>query len=368
MIAVEWISRRPLWLQIMAGTSTVAGVAILLAYMAVTRTMALGTQASSDSRALAHAVTLVVAFLVLVASCGTTLVIMSSIRRSLARIGTAARTIADGDFAHRIASTRRDELRAVADEIDEMAGRLGQLESARRNLLAGVSHELRTPLTVIRGYCFTLGRDEADPARRERFDVVEGEIERLASLIDDLLAAAQTARTQGVRSEANVDVSRLLWECAARFAEQAEERELEIVPTCSLGQTARCDVDRVHQVLGNLVSNALSHAPSGSRVELEAAAREQRLHIVVRDRGPGIPADEQAAIFQPFVQGSSPTGSLGLGLSIARDIVREHGGELRVTSREGCTEFSFDLALVPEPVETTSWVDTALRTAAAGAS
>lgn len=281
-----------------------------------------------------------------VAILGAAAFLRSSIGRTIMCMQQATAAIADGDFAHRIGAGRRDEFGQLADSIDAMAERLHELESSRQRLIASVSHELRTPLTVIRGHAFTLGRGEHDSRRRQRFELIDGEVERLARLIDDLLTAA-TLRAAPVRLQRERhELGTLLASAGERFTLAARRAGIELSIRVPGGIGVVVDARRIDQVVGNLLSNAIAHAPAGGHVELVAApvgGEGQQVRVHVRNDGDPIPQPLQERIFEPFVQGERPTGSVGLGLSIAHDLVAAHGSELHVRSGDGGTDFWFEL-------------------------
>jgi signal transduction histidine kinase len=289
------------------------------------------------------------AFVTVLAALGAAALLRSSIGDTIREMQRATAAIAGGGFDHRVNSARTDELGALAGSIDAMAARLAELERSRQRFLASVSHELRTPLTVIRGQAFTMARGETDARRLERLELIDGEVERLAGLIDDLLTAS-TLRAATVRLDASAgEVGELVAAAGERFLAEAADRGLvlEIDVERTGGAGVRVDSSRVHQVIGNLLANALRHAPRGSRVLLGArvrgGGRTPSVRIAIGNAGPCIPREQQEWIFEPFAQGEHPTGRVGLGLSIARDLVRAHGSELSVSSQGGWTTFYFEL-------------------------
>ena len=275
---------------------------------------------------------------------GAGMIIRSSIAETVTAMQRATMAIAAGSFGHRIASSRRDELGGLAGSIDEMAAQLQALEEARQRMLASVSHELRTPLTLIRGHAFTLGRGEVDAARRAKFDLIDAEVERLASLIEDLLMASRL-RAAPVRLESvAVEAGALVAATVRRFSAEADERGLVLACDAPAeGLTIVVDRRRIDQVVDNLLANALAHAPRGSEVVVAARPHGKAMRVEVTNCGEPLDAATAATIFEPFVQGPRSTGSVGLGLSIARDLVRAHGSDLHVRTSGERTTFWFEL-------------------------
>jgi two-component system OmpR family sensor kinase len=231
-----------------------------------------------------------------------------------------------------------------------MAMRLHELEHARHRLIASVSHELRTPLTVIRGHAYTLGRGEGDERRRQKFELIDAEVERLARMIDDLLAAA-TLRVAPVKlALGDTSLRQLLTEAVARFQLTAHRSGVDIVVD-SLPHTCNVRIDscRIEQVVANLLANAIAHAPTGSKVRVSVEIHGRHVRLAIANGGDPIPPELLPHIFEPFVQGAQSTGSVGLGLAIACGLVKAHGAHLNVRSGASETRFWFDLPLEGAP-------------------
>lgn len=281
---------------------------------------------------------------VLVTVAGAAIYLGAYLHRTIDEMRRATEEIARGGFSHRISTRRADVLGNLAASIDTMADHLQELERARRKMLASVSHELRTPLTIIRGHTFTLGRHEQDERRRGQFELVDREIERLTGMIDDLLAAAALQASPVVIEARPTSADALLRSAVERFRERAAERHVEVVARAD-DAVVRADRLRLDQVLGNLLANAIAHAPADSTVELRATCDSDEVVFSVRNGGEPIPSSLLPEIFEPFIQGTRRTGSVGLGLSIARDIVAAHGAQLQVRSDEAGTLFWFSLTM-----------------------
>ncbi len=221
-------------------------------------------------------------------------------------------------------------------------------EEFRSDFVATVSHELRTPLTSILGFAQTLLRHDADAAQEERYlAIIIDEAERLKHLIDDLLDLRQAALGGLAFDLERVDVASTLAAEVDRFAAQSD---LHVVMLERPDEPlwVRADPQRLRQVVANLLSNAIKYSPGGGEVRVSAAATNGRVRVTVRDRGVGIPADQQAAIFTRFFRARSAAtkaiGGTGLGLALSRAIVESHGGRIGFESAEGeGATFYFDL-------------------------
>lgn len=343
----------PLRLQIslMFGSVAVVSAALTASLMTLAVRVSLADAAPglvADTTRGVGVVAVLVTMCTVTASLGAAAYLTASIRRTVTQMEAATAAIAAGEFGHRIRTSRTDELGALARSIDRTAGTLQRLELSRRHMLASVSHELRTPLTIIRGHAYTLARHEPVAARQARFEVIDAEAERLAGIIDQLLEAA-TLRARGVQLQVEpVPIGALLADVGDRFSQRAAERGVEV--RISGARRLRsvlvaCDPDRIHQVIGNLVANALAHSPQGSQVSISAHLDQHagRVRFSVVDQGRGVDRADRDAIFEPFEQGELATGAVGLGLTIARDIVAAHGGVLRLDDAAVGASFSFDL-------------------------
>jgi two-component system sensor histidine kinase BaeS len=196
--------------------------------------------------------------------------------------------------------------------------------------MADVAHELRTPLAVMQGRLEGI-TDGIYPASSEQIAALATEARTLARLVDDLGSLANAeAGALSLRKEPT-DIAALLHDTASAFASRAGVTvrvEADQLPTLEI------DPIRIREVVGNLVSNAVRHAPAGSSVTIQGSTKGDVVTIVVRDEGPGIPADRLPRIFDRFSKDPDSPGS-GLGLYIARALARAHGGEVTVASTTG---------------------------------
>ena len=222
------------------------------------------------------------------------------------------------------------EIRALARAFNSMSSRLASDTDQRRRFLADVSHELRTPLTVIQGSVEGM-LDGLYPADRAHLERLLAETHQLERLVDDLRTLSLTDAGALDLHRDPVDVGALAADVAAAFEPQAAAEEvtlateLEEVPSLSL------DGRRIRQVIGNLLSNALRHTPAGGRVTLRVRRIGEAVELEVADTGAGMDADAAARAFDRFWRADDSPGA-GLGLAIARDLVRAHGGDVVLES------------------------------------
>ncbi|MDQ2959758.1 MAG: HAMP domain-containing histidine kinase [Candidatus Dormibacteraeota bacterium] len=253
----------------------------------------------------------------------------------LTAITGATRTLRSGDRSARVGTGGPGELGELADTFNAMAETLEREEQVRRALVADVAHELRTPVTILQGQCEELLDGLAFPTPA-RLSSLHDEVLRLSHLVDDLesLNAAQTA---GLRLERHlVDLSAVAKRAASPLNSRFDDADVEL--TSDLRSTAvQGDPERLHQVVVNLLTNALKYTPAGGHVSLRVDSDGALGCIEVRDDGRGIPADEIPHVFERFWRGSGATAAAGsgIGLAVVDELVRAHGGRVVVTSPEG---------------------------------
>jgi two-component system, OmpR family, phosphate regulon sensor histidine kinase PhoR len=230
---------------------------------------------------------------------------------------------------------------------------LRRLERVRQDFVANVSHEFKTPLTAIQGFAETLlaGALE-DPKNNRRFlEIIREHSARLARLTDDLL---KLARMEAGKLEVEffpVNITDLVEGCAETTLLKATRKQIALnidVPPAL--PAVRGDASLLHDVLQNLLDNAIQYTSAGGKVDLSAAASGRDVVLTVADTGIGIPAIDQERIFERFYRvdaaRSREAGGTGLGLSIAKHIVEAHGGRIWVESEVGLgSKFSFSIPL-----------------------
>jgi signal transduction histidine kinase len=286
-------------------------------------------------------------------SLGLAALLAYSFSRPLERIAQAAEDVAGGNYDRRLQISTPREVARLATSFNRMARQVEATLQSQQDLVANVSHELKTPLTSIQGYSQALLDGTArDPAAQEKAAVIiHEEAGRMRRLVDELLELARLESGQARLAREQVDMADLVRDCAARFSTVADKAgstlEVHVPPTLPV----MGDGDRLSQVLGNLVDNALKHsrdARDGGRVLLQGECREELVLCSVTDNGPGISTEEVARIFERFYQVEKSRvrrgGGAGLGLAIAREIVEGHGGRILAESVEGLgTRFTVEL-------------------------
>jgi two-component system, OmpR family, phosphate regulon sensor histidine kinase PhoR len=216
-----------------------------------------------------------------------------------------------------------------------------RVEKTRRDFIANVSHELRTPLTSISGYTETLLESDGmlTDSAREFLTVIRRNAERMGRLTEDLLVLARVESGEDKLDLHPQPARQLLTEAVSSLQEDARAAEVELIANDIPDWSVIADSYAVHQVFGNLISNALRYAQSGKKIMLGAEERNNGIEFFVRDFGPGIASEHLPRIFERFYRvdkaRSRESGGTGLGLAIVKHIVLNHGGAVRVESAVG---------------------------------
>jgi signal transduction histidine kinase len=235
-----------------------------------------------------------------------------------------------------VARDELDELGELALRFNQMAARLEQTETMRRQLIGDVTHELRTPLTTIKGTMEGL-IDGVLPDDEDTFQQVYREADRLARLVDDLQELSRVEAGAFELHRLAVPVERLFQTVADRLGRQYEDKGVQLeLDIHGDGLSVCADEDRTGQVLLNLVGNALQHTPEGGLVVISAKKTGSEIQISVVDSGAGIAAEHLPHLFTRFYRvdkaRSRAMGGSGIGLTVARHLVEAHGGRIWATS------------------------------------
>jgi signal transduction histidine kinase len=347
--ARAWAALRPWdpWRSIKAALQALVVVSVLI----TTVLIYVATHSATEIR--------IITIFSIIASLLITQFVAHGLTAPLREMTLVARGMAGGDYSRRVAVVRRDEVGELADAFNHMASDLEAVDRHRKELVANVSHELRTPIAALRAVLENVvdGVSEADP---ETMRAALAQTERLSRLVSHLLDLSRL--DSGVvpldvkRFEVWPYLSAALRTAGLGLRPAAPRRDggkpggtgrpradvhldLDVSPPELI---AWADTERLHQVVANLVDNAIKHSPPSGRVTVRA--RRGRggpgsLALEVLDEGPGIPVAERGRVFQRFDRGSATggDGGTGLGLAIARWAVDLHGGTIEVAeSPRGC--------------------------------
>lgn len=261
------------------------------------------------------------------------------------QLSQSARQIAQGDFGVRIEKAKDDEIGQLVDAINDMAGELGAAEQLKNDFISSVSHELRTPLTAIKGWAETLQEGAGPETTAKGMNVIIRESERLSGLVEELLdfSRLQNGRLRLIVSR--LDILSELDEAVYMFTDRArtEHKQLHYEETTALPPVYG-DVDRLRQVFVNIIDNALKYTSPGGTITVSSREDNGWVRVSIRDTGCGIPAEHLPNVKKKFYKANQLVRGSGIGLAVADEIARLHGGSLDIQSQEGVgTTVTFSL-------------------------
>jgi signal transduction histidine kinase len=258
--------------------------------------------------------------------------------RPMDNLINAAQRIEAGDYSAQVPEYGSPDIRSVARAFNSMSARLKTVDDQRRSFMADVTHELRTPLSVIRGQAEAIA-DGVYPADTAHLAPILDATQTLDRLVQDLKTLVDTDAGNLVLHREPTDLGALVRDTVESFRPQAESAGIALTAVIADSLPLK-DVDpsRMRQVVGNLLSNAIRHTPSGGLVKVAVDASG----FTVADTGEGISPEVQPHVFERFARGPNSTGS-GLGLAIAQEIIRAHSGRIEVSSSPSGTTLTVTL-------------------------
>ena len=268
--------------------------------------------------------------------------------RPLATVEATAERIAEGDLTARLPDLKPNtEVGRLVNTLNMMLGRIEESFSARvesesklRRFVADASHELRTPITAIRGFAelHRQGAVTGEEKTKELIGRIENESKRMGSLVEDLLLLARLDQSREMKAEP-VNLSKLVSD-AVESARAAGPSHLVNFSNSDEEIYALGDNDRIHQVVANLLANARTHTPAGTKIDVSVIQSEDGVRIRIADNGPGLSEKDQSRIFERFYRADASRvrtdgEGTGLGLSIVDAVMRAHAGQVSVESELG---------------------------------
>ncbi len=300
---------------------------------------------------------LVAGLLALIVSIALAVIITRSVTQPLRHVAQAAQRVAAGNYDQPVPVEGSIEVKEVAENFNQMAQKVRDTQHSQRDLLANVTHELKTPLTSIQGFAQAIqdGAASEPEAVRKSATIIYDEAARMGRLVAELLDLARIESGQIVMRRELVQIDPVLRSIVEKMGPRAQQSHVALNTEIPDGlPSITGDGDRLAQVFGNLIDNAIKHTPAGGKVTVMArllsgssVAKKNKpwpggIEISVADTGAGIPQEDLSRIFERFYQvdksrarARSGGSSLGLGLSIVKEIVTAHGGSIQAESVVG---------------------------------
>jgi signal transduction histidine kinase len=273
------------------------------------------------------------------------------VARPVEELAAAAETVASGTYAVEVPTQPfSSELEALSTSFSHMADRLAETETSRTRLLADLAHELRTPLATLEAYIDGLEDGVVAPSE-ESYSTMRGQVARLRRLATDLRESAAADEHALHLAPVDLDAAATAAEAVAAADPRFAAKGVGLALTSgSTPLVVSADPERLGQVLSNLLDNALRHTPPGGHVDVAVSPARSTVAITVTDDGEGIPVDQIGSIFDRFhrvdqARASTDGSGSGLGLTIARAIITDHGGTLTAASDGPGTGATFTVTL-----------------------
>jgi len=276
----------------------------------------------------------------LVLSIILAVVLARSVYQPIKRVKKAAAAMAGGKYDQHVPVEGPPEVKELAESFNEMSDRVKTSQQTLRDFVADVSHELRTPLTSIKGFAQAIqdGTVQSKESLGRAAGIIEEESKRMIRLVNNLLELSRLESGQADINKEPVDLKELLQQCQEVFHMRVEEKQIFLVTDLEPLPRVMGDIDRLEQVFGNLLDNALKHTPREGSVTLRGRhVTAETIEINVIDTGPGISKELLPHVFDRFYRGPGAedrTGT-GLGLAISRQIVLAHGGDVKANGTSG---------------------------------
>ena len=276
----------------------------------------------------------------------------------LRKITEATEQYAAGNMHYEFQVESEDEIGYLAASLNYMASEIARAEDTQKKFVANVSHDFRSPLTSIKGYLEAMLDGTIPPELHEKYlNIVLNETERLKKLTDSLLIL-NNLNTKGMMlQKTTFDINSVIRNTAATFEGTCKKKTIAIELILTGDELyVTADVDKIQQVLYNLLDNAIKFSHQNSIIKIETTEKHNKVFISVKDSGIGIPKDDLKLIWDRFYKSDLSRGKdkkgTGLGLSITKEIINAHGEHINVISTEGVgSEFIFSLPVADSDEE-----------------
>lgn len=283
-------------------------------------------------------ITIMVAILIFVVISNT--YFTNSIVNTIWTISRTTNKIAKGDFKTRVIKRSNDEVGELCDAINNMAEELGENERMKNEFISSISHELRTPLTAIKGWAETLeSSSNNEEIAQKGLNIIVSEADRLSAMVEELLDFSRFQRVGSTLNRENLDIIAIVADVVLMFGDKAK-REGKVLNWSEFNQQVVISVDqsRIKQVLINVIDNALKYTETDGTINVSAFLQklEEQQYVVIKisDNGCGIKEEDLDKVKTKFFKANYTKRGSGIGLAVADEIVRFHGGKLNIESVE----------------------------------
>jgi len=261
---------------------------------------------------------------------------IKSIIQPIRNIGSNARKLATGDFSVRIEAEQDDEIGELCSVFNYMADELENSEHIKNEFISSVSHELRTPLTAIKGWSETITEIDDERMRKKGLGIITRETERLSAMVEELLDFSRMQNGKLSLQKANIDVIAELSDAVLMYGEKAKDDKINL----NLDETediaiVNGDKNRLRQVFINIIDNAIKYTSEGGEINISFEKSADEIIIYIADTGCGISKADLPKIKNRFYKANNTVRGSGIGLAVADEIVKMHGGNLGIASELG---------------------------------
>jgi len=283
---------------------------------------------------------LFVGLLTLLLTVITVFILSRVITRPILKMKKVAEQLSKGNHNVQLYTQRKDELGDLATSINRLSQDLERLKNERNEFLGSISHELRTPLTYMKGYTDIISRKNISITERDKYiKIIQEETEHLTDLIKNLFELARIDHNEFDIRKERVVYGDLIAIVLARIHPALKQKNIKLTFNCPENLIVMVDPARMQQVLLNILDNAIKYTPEERHITMAVIQKKNEILTTISDTGDGIPEKDVPFIFERLYRAeksrSRASGGSGLGLTIAKEIVELHGGEIRVESTSG---------------------------------
>ena len=280
---------------------------------------------------------LIISITVLIFSILVSTILAKNIVVPIKKLTIVAEEMAGGDLGVRSDTNSRDEIGKLAKTLDYMAEEIQKREQLKNEFISSISHELRTPLTAIKGWVITLDDSQTDKdTLKMGLNIIEKETDRLVNMVEELLDFSRLSSGKMTLNKKEISIKAISDYIDVYMSARARRENKKLnINLDSQSKKIYVDVDRIKQVLINLLDNAFKFTEAEGTISISFSTVEGSLKIIIQDNGCGISEEDLPRVKEKFYKGKNAKSKNGIGLSICDEIVKLHDGEIFIESEEG---------------------------------